>query len=216
MCGRYALYDTDNLDTRFGVKITKAIKPNYNVAPTQNMPVIRKIDGNKELEVMYWGIPRMVGKDFVKEIINTRADKAFGGFWKKQVTTQRVLIPANAFYEWKKIDGSKQVYVIEPRDEGLYAFAGIWNSWKDKEGNEFNAYSIMTTAPNKEMCSIHDRMPVILHRDDETKWLDDELDQQRIEELLLPSEDGRLKMYAGNPRINNVRNNDPSLLDPES
>lgn len=214
MCGRYALYDTDNLDTRFGVKVTKAIKPNYNVAPTQNMPVIRNIDGNKELEVMYWGIPRMIGKDLVKEIINTRSDKAFSGFWKKQVTKQRVLIPANGFYEWRKTKDGKTPYFIELPSEELYTFAGIWNSWKDKDGNEFNAYSIMTSDPNAEMKFVHDRMPVILHEEDEDKWLKDELTEEEIQEMLCTPEDGYLKMYEVSKDVGSVRNNDKRLLEP--
>ena len=128
MCGRYALYDTDNLDKRFGVTVLKQIKPNYNVAPTQNMPVIRKVNGERNLELMHWGIPRVIGKDQVKEIINTRSDKAFGRFWKKQVTTQRVLIPASGFYEWKKTKEGKTPYYIQLPSEEVYAFAGIWNS----------------------------------------------------------------------------------------
>ena len=71
MCGRYALYDTDNLDKRFGVKVSKQVKPNYNVAPTQYMPVIRMVNGKRNLELMHWGIPRMIAKDQVKNRIQT-------------------------------------------------------------------------------------------------------------------------------------------------
>jgi putative SOS response-associated peptidase YedK len=216
MCGRYALYDTDNIDVRFGVTINSPIKPNYNVAPTQNMPVIRNVNGKRELELMHWGIPRMLGKDLVRELINTRSDKAFGSFWKKQVTQHRVLAPANAFYEWRKDKSSKTPFLIERPDADMYAFAGIWNSWKDKEGNEFNAYSIMTTEPNAEMKSIHDRMPVILHREDEDIWLKDELLDQDIAELLLTPEDGYLKMFEVSSDVNNVRHNDKRLILPIS
>lgn len=216
MCGRYALYDTESIEKRFNVKVKAPIKPNFNVAPTQSMPVIREIDGNRKLEMMHWGIPRILGKDIVKEIINTRSDKAFGGFWKKQVTTQRILVPANAFYEWKKEAEGKTPYLIEKEDASLYAFAGIWNSWKDKDGNEFNAYSIMTTDPNQEMKQIHDRMPVILHIEDEEKWLAHDLSSEEIAELLLPPEDNYLKMFEVSKEVNNVRNNDRGLLTPIS
>lgn len=214
MCGRYALYDTDSIERRFSVKVKKPIKPNFNVAPTQHMPVIRNIDGSKELELMYWGIPRMIGKDLVKEIINTRSDKAFSGFWKKQVTKQRVLIPANGFYEWRKTKDGKTPYFIELPSEELYAFAGIWNSWKDKDGNVFNAYSIMTSEPNKEMKFVHDRMPVILHKEDEEKWLKEDLSEDEIQEMLWTPEDGYLKMYEVSKDVGNVRNNDKHLLEP--
>lgn len=107
MCGRYTLYDIEEMKDHFDVEVPDNIKPNYNAAPTQTMPVIRLVDGKSKVELMHWGIPRMLGKDFVKEIINTRSDKAFGNFWKKQVRTQRVLIPANGFYEWKKSSEGK-------------------------------------------------------------------------------------------------------------
>ena len=216
MCGRYALYDTDNLDKRFGVTVKKAIKPNYNVAPTQYMPVIRNINGKKEIELMYWGIPRMIGKDLVKEIINTRSDKAFSNFWKKQVTHQRVLIPASGFYEWKKTKDGKIPYFIELPSEEMYAFAGIWNSWKDRDGNEFNAYSIMTADPNAEMKSVHDRMPVILHKKDEERWLQDDLSDEEIQGMIWTPEDGYLTMYEVSKDVGNVRNNDSELLKPVS
>lgn len=214
MCGRYALYDTDNLDKRFGVTISKQIKPNYNVAPTQNMPAIRMVNGERKLELMHWGIPRMVGKDQVKEIINTRSDKAFSRFWKKQITTQRVLIPASGFYEWKKIKEGKTPYYIQLPSEEMYAFAGIWNSWKDRDGNEFNAYSIITSDPNAEMKSVHDRMPVILHKEDEAKWLQDDLTEEEIQAMIWTPEDGYLKMIEVSKDVNSVRNNDKHLLEP--
>jgi putative SOS response-associated peptidase YedK len=214
MCGRYTLFDTDDLDKRFGVKVTHPIKPNYNVAPTQNMPVIRNIGGERKIELMHWGIPRMIGKDILKEIINTRADKAFSNFWKKQVTKQRVLIPANAFYEWKKTNDGKTPFLIELPTKEMYAFAGIWNSWKDKDGKEFNAYSIMTTEPNAEMKSVHDRQPVILHKEDESKWLEDELSEDEINRMLWTPEDGYLNMYEVSKAVGNIKNNSAELLKP--
>jgi putative SOS response-associated peptidase YedK len=214
MCGRYTLYDTDDLDKRFGVKVKVKITPNYNVAPTQTMPVIRNINGNKELELMKWGIPRMVAKDTVKEIINTRSDKAFSRFWNKQVTQQRILIPANGFYEWKKTKDGKTPFLITLPNEEMYAFAGIWNSWKDKDGKEFNAYSIMTSEPNTEMKSVHDRMPVILHKKDEEKWLKNDLTDDEIQEMLWTPEDGYLKMVQVSQDVNSVRYNDKNLMTP--
>jgi putative SOS response-associated peptidase YedK len=216
MCGRYALYDTDSIEKRFNVKVKKPIKPNFNVAPTQNMPVILNHDGKRELELMHWGIPRVVGPDLVKEIINTRVDKAFGRFWKKQVTTQRVLVPANAFYEWKKTDDGKIPYLISLPKQELYSFAGIWNSWTDRDGNTFDAFSIMTSDPNYEMKGIHDRMPVILHKNEEELWLDPSITEDQIAELLIPAEDGRVTMYEVSTKVNSVKNNDESLLQPVS
>lgn len=101
MCGRYSLSDAEDIPQRFSVTVKPKVKlvPNYNTALTQVMPVVTMTeDGKRQIEMMKWGIPRILGKDLVKELINTRADKAFGGFWRKTVCNRRCLIPANGFY----------------------------------------------------------------------------------------------------------------------
>ena len=102
MCGRYALsVKSGDVAKRFNVDVrSDNVRANYNVAPSQIMPVITESsDGKRHLEQMKWGIPRMLGKDLVKELINTRSDKAFGGFWKRTVLGRRCLVPATGFYE---------------------------------------------------------------------------------------------------------------------
>jgi putative SOS response-associated peptidase YedK len=219
MCGRYTLTKSENdVAKRFNIatKPKEHLRPNYNVAPTQTMPVITEDEeGKRKLEFMKWGIPRFLGKDLVKELINTRSDKAFGGFWRKTVCNHRCLVPANGFYEWKTTKEGKTPYLIHPKDEDLYAFAGIWDTWKSEDGHEIKTYSIMTSDPNKEMKAIHTRMPVILHHEDETAWLKPSNDtQETLEKLLFPSEDNRLEIYEVSRDVNNVRNNNKELLQP--
>jgi putative SOS response-associated peptidase YedK len=222
MCGRYTLNKTsDDVAKRFNIA-TKVpdIRLNFNVAPSQIMPVITEGDnGTRQIELMKWGIPRVLGKDFVKELINTRSDKAFGGFWRKTVQNHRCLIPATGFYEWKVATQEdtkvKQPYYIHPKDLELYAFAGIWSTWKNDDGKEIKVYSIMTTEPNKEMKDIHTRMPVILHKEEESSWIEpSNVDQESLEKLLFPSEDDRFEIYEVSRDVNSPRNNDPSLLKP--
>lgn len=218
MCGRYTFDEADKVIPRFNVKdrVSSDLRPNYNVAPQQSMPVITQDDvGDRHLEMMQWGIPRMLGKDLVKELINTRADKAFGGFWRKTVCNQRCLVPATGFYEWKGPKGNKTPYFIHPKFDSLYAFAGIWDTWKSKEGHLLKTYSIMTTEPNKEMSAIHNRAPVMLHRDDEKLWLDPAYDkQEKLEPLLFPLEDDSLEIYEVSREVNFVRNNSNKLFLP--
>jgi putative SOS response-associated peptidase YedK len=219
MCGRYTLTKSDNdVAKRFNLatKPKEHVRPNYNVAPTQTMPVITAgEDGKRAIEFMKWGIPRFLGKDLVKELINTRSDKAFGGFWRKTVCNHRCLIPATGFYEWRTTKDGKVPYFIHPKDEDLYAFAGIWDTWKSDDGHEIKTYSIMTSDPNKEMKAIHTRMPVILHHEDEAAWLEPSNDnQEKLEKLLFPSEDNRLEIYKVSRDVNSVRNNNKELLQP--
>ena len=220
MCGRYSLSDADDIPQRFSASVNKKIelRPNYNAAPSQVMPVITvSDDGQRNLEMMKWGIPRFLGKDTIKELINTRADKAFGGFWKKTVCSRRCLIPANGFYEWKGSAGNKTPYFIHPKQEKLFAFAGIWDTWKSEDGHELKVYSIMTTKPNKEMRSIHNREPVMLHREDEASWIEPSNDDQStLERLLYPYEDNGLEIYEVSRDVNAVRNNNSRLFLPLS
>jgi len=216
MCGRYAIYDIDGIGLRYDVEVPKDLRPNYNVAPTQMMPVIRRTEsGNSILEIMKWGIPRHIGKDLVKQIINTRADKSFGKFWKKTVTTQRCLIPANGFYEWKGSSGKKTPYFIHLKDENLFSFAGIWDEWVNEDGSKLKSFSIMTCEPNAEMSFVHSREPVILRKQNENEWLNTSSDdQQKLEELMFPLGDGSLEIYEVSKNVNLVKNNNGELFLP--
>ena len=216
MCGRYTLSKTEQLAKRYNLAhVPKDLHANFNVAPTQTMPVITDEGNGPNLELMRWGIPRFIGPGKVKDVFNTRADKAFMS-WKTLTLTKRILIPATGFYEWKMQAGGKQPYFIHPKDEELFSFAGIWNTWKDDAGRELKTYSIMTTEPNKEMAAVHNRMPVILHQDDESSWLSPTHNNDRgaIEALLRPWEDNGLEMYEVSSDVNAVRNNDESLIYP--
>jgi putative SOS response-associated peptidase YedK len=220
MCGRYALYETDRLTDRFVADDMTGgaiVHKNYNVAPEQTMPVIIKDETGRHLDLMRWGIPRFIGKNVRKELINTRSESAFTPFWRKLVSTRRILVPANGFYEWqRRPEGPKQPYLIRPKAEGLFAFAGIWSIWQDEAGQDWRAYSIMTTEANEEMASIHNRMPVILHEKDESAWLDPAHDNdiEAIGSLLRPYEDDGLDMYEVSRDVNVARNNYDRLIYP--
>ncbi len=221
MCGRYSLSDATKVESRFQAELPKkdVLKPNYNVAPTQVMPVITMSkDGKLQIEMMKWGIPRKLflnGESVLKELINTQSEKAFGRFWRKTVASHRCLVPANGFYEWKGPKGNKTPYFIHPKNEKLFAFAGIWDTWKNEDGQEIKTYSIMTTEPNAEMREIHNREPVMLHREDESSWLEPANDDESaLEQLLYPYEDNGLEIYEVSRDVNVVKNNNGKLFLP--
>jgi putative SOS response-associated peptidase YedK len=223
MCGRYTLTKSEKLAKRFNVATEHRVSPSFNAAPSQIMPVVVENDGGRQLEFALWGIHRefkIGGKNIKKDLINTRSDKAFTGFWSKAVKTRRCLVPATGFFEWDKIldNGKidKQPYYIHPKDLELFAFAGIYELGHDKQGKEIVTFSIMTTESNKEMSAIHDRLPIMLHQDDESSWLSPAHDNDRsaIEALLRPWEDDGLEMFEIGSDVNNPRNNYPELLYP--
>lgn len=218
MCGRYTFTRVDKFGDRFGLDYApQDLVKNFNVAPTQTMPVIIWTNKGPKVELMRWGIPRFIGPGKVKDVFNTRADKAFWT-WKKMTMAQRILIPATGFYEWRKEAGGKQPYFIHPKDEELFAFAGIWNSYKNDDGLEMRAYSIITTDPNEEMLDIHNRMPVILHRRDEAAWLSpaNNNDQELLESFLIPYDDNGLEIYEVSKDVNVAQTNDEHLVYPSN
>lgn len=211
MCGRYALYDFDELYDEYAVPEDFDIAPNYNVAPTQTMPVITQ-DG---LQMMRWGLIPAWAKDekIGYKLFNARSESVFEKtIWKQLITRRRCLIPANGFYEWQKRDEAKQPYFIQLKDSKLFMFAGVWGMWKHKN-LLWTTYSILTTQPNKDMRVVHDRMPVIIHKDDHAQWLTADM-QADIEPLLVPYEDGHLTMTEVSPNVNTTRANDESLILP--
>lgn len=211
MCGRYALYGIDEMGDRFEVDTPEELRPNYNAAPTQNMPVITK----NGLEIMRWGLIPSWTKDekIGYKMINARAETIYEKpIWRGIVKKQRCLIPANGFYEWQKREDGKQPFYIHLPDDELFAFAGLWESW-NHDGKAWNTYTIITTSPNTEMESIHDRMPVILSRDEEQDWLfSDERDVQ--EGLLNPLGDRALEMHEVSKEVNIVKTNVDTMILP--
>lgn len=222
MCGRYTLHHkaktlVDRFDTQ---SIKEELRDNYNVAPGQFMPVVINEQGEAKLELMKWGLIPFWAKDpkIGYKLINARAETLFEKpMWRNVIKSKRCLIPADGFYEWKRVNedskGQKRPYYIRPKQEDLFSFAGVWESWKDVEGLEWKTYSIITTEPNKEMSRIHDRMPVVLHRKEESLWLDQSLDNKDdIELLLRPYDDGSLEMYEVSTDVNSPKNNNPELI----
>lgn len=225
MCGRYTLHQNaaslvEHYQLRDGLS---SFNKNYNVAPGQQMPVITSAaDGNWQLQFMSWGLTPAwsKGPTLNYRLINTRDDHIFTRpTWRRLVFKQRALIPADGFYEWDKIISNggqppkKQPYYIHLKNNGLFSFAGLWESWQNAEGKELKSYSIITTAPNKQIARIHERMPVMLHQEEEAAWLEPSLiSRESLEPLLRPYEDDLLEMYEVSEAVNSPKNNDERLI----
>jgi putative SOS response-associated peptidase YedK len=216
MCGRYVLIDTAALVARFGVAgDVPSIEPRYNVAPTQTMPVIVKHSPNS-LMLMRWGLVPSWAKDGKTEplLINARAETlAQKRAFSKLLASQRCLVPASGFYEWQQSGAGKVPHYISLKDEALFAFAGLYDHWTDAQGTEMFSFTIITTAPNSLMAPIHNRMPAILHRDEEELWLNpDETDAARLLPLLKSYQPEMMEAIAVSRAVNNVRNDSPALV----
>jgi putative SOS response-associated peptidase YedK len=224
-CGRYVLMSNHkDLKKHYNLSATPSdFRPNYNAAPGQNMPIIKSNEKNKpELEIMRWGLVPVWAKDLNigYKLINARDDSIFvKPMWRSVILKKRCLIPANGFYEWKKpTAGTKELkkpFYIHPKQMDIFSFAGVWSSWHDAEGKRINTYSIITTEPNKEMSSVHNRMPVILYPEEESGWLESaKTNREEIEPYIHPFEDNGLDMFEVSREVNVTKNNDEKLILP--
>src|SRR5512138_124256 len=148
-------------------------RPRFNIAPTQDVPIIIRRSPN-QLVMMRWGLIPFWAKDekIGSKLINARAESvAERPAFRTSMKDKRCLVPTTGFYEWKDTAKGKQPYLAKRKDETLFAMAGLYDRWKDHSGNEVLSFTIITTAANDLMAEIHDRMPVVLSRGDEELWL---------------------------------------------
>jgi putative SOS response-associated peptidase YedK len=219
MCGRYAivLVGDGTLQRRFSLaELLDDPQPRYNAAPTQTLPVIVG-DGSNTLTTMRWGLIPFWAKDasIGSRMINARAETvAEKPAFKRSLRSRRCLVPATGFFEWKRDGKEKEPYFIHLKDEPLFAFAGLWDNWHDPDGAEIRSFSILTTEPNDLMRGIHNRMPVILDRDDEQVWLDPDMSEpERLLPLLRPYPAREMDAFAVSRMVNSPMNDTPAVLE---
>lgn len=216
MCGRFQIsVKGKHISERFNVEVfDEMYTPVYNAAPSQKLPVITNTEAST-LNYFKWGLIPFWAKDprIGFKMINARAENiSEKPAFRNAFARRRCLIPANGFYEWKKTD--KTPYRIFLKTDELFAFAGIWESWKDADQQPIHTFAIITTRPNSLMASIHDRMPVILKKQHEEEWLH-EPDLQKLSKLLLPYEAEKMDAYPISKAVNAPVNNGPEIIVPD-
>jgi putative SOS response-associated peptidase YedK len=237
MCGRFLIYATiDRLQRQFRFSQRPNLQPRYNVAPSQDIPMVRTAEGGGERELAFarWGLIPFWAKDakFGFKCINARAESlATTPAFREAYRRRRCLIPADGFYEWRTITPSapaqgdllapqpprkasparKQPVLIRRRSHEPFAFAGLWERWKGPEGEVVSA-TIITTQANRTLAPIHERMPVILPPEAYDRWLDTAAAD--ADALLVPCADDLLELTDVSTRVNSVKDDDPDLIAP--
>jgi putative SOS response-associated peptidase YedK len=223
MCGRFVRQSTQEvLADWFGVELEEMpwFAPSFNIAPQSIQPVVRldRDSSNREFALLRWGLVPFWAKDakLTYSTINARAEEAATKpAFRDALKKRRCLVPADAFYEWQRLDArSKKPFAIALTSGEPYAFAGLWESWQPKDGEPLETFTILTTDPNEVLVPIHNRMPVILEPKDYDRWLDAEDQARPPVDLLRPYPAERMRAWPVSDRVGNVRNNDPQLLKP--
>lgn len=195
MCGRFAqTKELSLLMSRFNFVVSDLeIRHHHNIAPGEDCSVIAQNEQNRIIKNIRWGlIPSWAKPDAPpKPLINARAETlAEKPSFKQALARRRCLVPADGFYEWQKLEGSKrkQPYFFTLKNRELFAFAGIWEEWRPAPDlPALESFAIITTSANELVAPIHDRMPVILKPDHEALWLDPQIsDASRLLPLLAP------------------------------
>jgi putative SOS response-associated peptidase YedK len=218
MCGRYALYGPQSrYREHFGVDDDFDLAPRFNVAPSALMPVLRQAEGGRRsFVVARWGLIPSWAKDVgMAKPINARAETAaVKPMFRSAFRKGRVLVPADAFYEWKKGDGGKQPYLIRMRDGAPFGMAGLIEHWRGEDGEQLT-FAILTTTANPLISALHERMPAIIRSEDYARWLDPALcDALEIQGMIAPYPDSLMAAYPVSRRVNSPSNDGPELVEP--
>jgi putative SOS response-associated peptidase YedK len=221
MCGRIVRrVRVDQIAKRFEVpygEFSETLAPSVNIPPSSPSPNVVVDEGSRRLQLMTWGLrPRSAQKRAGNHIANIRTDTLAKGSFRGLLMKNRCLVPADGFYEWQTTPDGKRPVFFSLKDDGVFAFAALYAEDESEVGVPAPpTFSIFTTEPNPLVADYHDRMPVILRREDEAAWLDPS--NKNAEDLLalLRSYPAReMKSHYVSPAINSPKNDSPELLKP--
>lgn len=219
MCGRFTLrLSPTELAEIFRLLDEPEFSPRYNIAPTQTVPIVRKGETAFEAVPMRWGLVPSWAKEakIGNRLINARGETvAEKPSFRAAFKRRRCLVPADGFYEWKKLDArTKQPYMIGLKNADAFAFAGLWETWKSPEEERIESFTIITTTANEFLSDLHNRMPVILHEEDYDRWLDERNDDyESLQELLTSYPGDDMRTYPVSTVVNSPKNDRPECAE---
>lgn len=221
MCGRFTLRSPAEVLVRaFGIKIPEEYVPRHNIAPGQPVLAVRIVPeaAQREAVLFHWGLIPSWAKDpkIAYSMINARAESvAEKPSFRKPIGVRRCLIPADGWYEWKKSGTRKMPFYFRLKDGAPFAFAGLWEHWQGKEGEEVESCTIITTQANDATAPIHDRMPAIIGPKDFDLWLDPSVRKtEKVLPILAPYPSAEIAVHPVSTLVNNSRVDKPQCIEP--
>lgn len=221
MCGRFRQTRSQKqLAEHFQAEGDVDVAPRFNIAPTQLVLTVRQVINapSRLLSSMRWGLIPAWAKDLSigNTTVNARSETVTTTLsFSEAIRSRRCLIPADGFYEWKKMGKTRQPYCFEVGDGELFALAGLWDEWKNPAGGTIQSCTVLTTTPNTLLAAIHDRMPVIVSPDKYDLWLNPVVqDFTDVREILKPYDPSLMRNYPVNLKLNNVQNDDADSAAP--
>ena len=220
MCGRYTVRGILPVAELFGVALPPEFQSRYNVAPSQDVPVIRAAESTgRRADLMRWGlIPSWTkGKPKLQPINAKSETAATSAMFRQAMERRRCLVPADGFYEWKGAKPPKQPHLIRMKGNRPFGFAGLWERWRPDETSEpVETFTILTTTPNELVAQIHNRMPVIVGPADFDRWLDPKASAADVAGLLKSYPAGEMEAFPVSTRVNSPKNDDAACIEPSA
>lgn len=223
MCGRASLTKVEKeLEARFHASFYREDierynpLPNFNIAPSHYHPVITNEDPDHFHPfrwglVPFWAKDEKIGYKMINARVETLAEKPS---FRQALRNRRCIVPFDGFYEWKKTDGAKLPHFIHRKDSDIFSIAGLWEKWKEpNSGKALFTFTLITLDASPAISKLHDRMPAMLLPEEEALWLQQDIPPEEVLTLIRPFPDELLEIYPVSTKVNNVRNNDPSLLE---
>lgn len=221
MCGRYSLtIDKQKLLQEFDLQQEhlKSISPRYNIAPSQPVLIITSQENKSKLELCQWGLIPSWAKDpsIGNRMINARKETIVEKpSYRSPFKNRRCLVLADGFYEWKQTGKTKIPYYIRLKSGAPFGMAGLWSHWQSKEGSEILSCTIITGEPNELMKPIHDRMPMIIPKNQRPFWLDhSRFESDKLLKLLEPYSENEMEAFPVSRVVNDPKNDIPDCIAP--
>lgn len=221
MCGRFVLTSpADAIAAEFAASTGGLVlRPRYNIAPMQDVVVVRDVDGERSLAMLRWGLLPAWAKDpaIASRLVNARSETAAEKpSFRDAMKKRRCIVPASGFYEWKKEGTRKQPWYFRPSRPGaLLAIAGLWERWRSADGEIVETTCLLTTDANALVAPVHDRMPVLLDHEQVERWLDpSDADAASLARMLAPAPPEALGAHRVSTAVSSVRNDDARNIDP--
>jgi putative SOS response-associated peptidase YedK len=226
MCGRFTLRSIDRLKEKLNrldwaeISRFSALTSRYNIAPSQDVLTIVQSGDERDLSLMIWGLIPAWSREpagFINARAETLEEKPS---FSESFTSRRCLIPADGFYEWQRNGKTRQPYYFQLKDEAPFAFAGLWDRWRDRNGEVSPAgetavvtsCSIITTTANELLAPIHSRMPVILAPKDYERWLSEDAGVDELREMLAPFPADQMSSFPVSSQVNHAQAEGPQLV----
>jgi putative SOS response-associated peptidase YedK len=219
MCGRYLITSSpEAIRALFRYREEPVFPPRYNLAPTQPVPIVHLDNGVRSLALVRWGfIPAWVKDPHTFSLLINARGESIGEkpAFRNAMRRRRCLFPADGFYEWKSETGRRRPFCVRPRDGRPVAFAGLWETWTGPNGEELDTACIVTTAANRALAPIHDRMPVVIAPEAFDLWLDcARVDAETAAALIAPAPENLFEADEISTAVNRTANDFPEVTAP--